>query len=34
MKILTYKHGGETVVGVLKNDGSEVVPGFNYLGWL
>ena len=25
MKILTYKHGGETAVGVLKNDGSEVV---------
>lgn len=24
MKILTYKHGGETAVGVLKNDGSEV----------
>ena len=31
MKILTYKHGGETAVGVLKNDGSEVVP-VNYLG--
>ena len=31
MKVLTYKHGGETAVGVLKNDGSEVVP-VNYLG--
>ena len=31
MKILTYKYGGETAVGVLKNDGSEVVP-VNYLG--
>lgn len=31
MKVLTYRHGGETAVGVLKNDGSEVVP-VNYLG--
>lgn len=31
MKFLTYKHGGETAVGVLKQDGTEVVP-VNYLG--
>ena len=31
MKVLTYRYGGETAVGVLKNDGSEVVP-VNYLG--
>lgn len=31
MKILTYSHGGEMSVGVLKEDGSEVVP-VNYLG--
>lgn len=31
MKILTYSHGGTTAVGVLKNNGSEVVP-VNYLG--
>ena len=30
MKIMTYSHGGETAVGVLKNDGSQVVP-VNYL---
>ena len=31
MKILTYKHGGETAVGVIKNDCSEQEPQ-NYLG--
>lgn len=31
MKILTYKYCGEVAVGVLKNDGFEVVP-VNYLG--
>lgn len=30
MKVLTYSHNGQTAVGVLKNDGSEVVP-VNYL---
>lgn len=30
MKVLTYSHGSEIAVGVLKNDGSEVVP-VNYL---
>ena len=32
MKLLTYSHGSEYAVGVLKNDGSEVVP-VNYLGF-
>lgn len=32
MKLLTYTHAGAEAVGVLKNDGSEVVP-VNYLGW-
>lgn len=32
MKVLTYSHGGETAVGVLKKDGSQVVP-VNYLGF-
>lgn len=32
MKLLTYTHAGAENVGVLKNDGSEVVP-VNYLGW-
>ena len=32
MKFLTYSHGSEYAVGVLKNDGSEVVP-VNYLGF-
>lgn len=32
MKLLTYSHAGASGVGVLKNDGSEVVP-VNYLGW-
>lgn len=31
MKVLTFKRGGRVEVGVLKNDGSEVVP-VNYLG--
>ncbi|MBR4015368.1 MAG: fumarylacetoacetate hydrolase family protein [Anaerotignum sp.] len=31
MKVLTYSHGGEMAVGVLKNDGTEVVP-VHYLG--
>ncbi|MBR3992986.1 MAG: fumarylacetoacetase, partial [Anaerotignum sp.] len=30
MKLLTYSYGNEIAVGVLKNDGSEVVP-VNYL---
>ena len=30
MKVLTYSHGGDIAVGVLKNDGSQVVP-VNYL---
>lgn len=30
MKIMTYSHGGDIAVGVLKNDGLEVVP-VNYL---
>lgn len=30
MKVLTYSHNGQTAVGVLKNNGSEVVP-VNYL---
>ncbi len=32
MKLLTYTHAGTEAVGVLKNDGTEVVP-VNYLGW-
>lgn len=32
MKLLTYSHAGASGVGVLKNDGSEVVP-VNYLSW-
>ena len=32
MKLLTYTYAGNEAVGVLKNDGSEVVP-VNYLGW-
>ena len=32
MKLVTYSHGSEYAVGVLKNDGSEVVP-VNYLGF-
>lgn len=32
MKLLTCTYAGNEAVGVLKNDGSEVVP-VNYLGW-
>ena len=32
MKVLTYSHNGTTEVGILKNDGSQVVP-VNYLGF-
>lgn len=32
MKLLTYSYAGAEAVGVLKNDGSAVVP-VNYLGW-
>lgn len=31
MKILTYTHGGHTSIGILKKDGTAVVP-INYLG--
>lgn len=31
MKILTYIHGGHTAIGILKKDGTAVVP-INYLG--
>ncbi len=32
MKLLTYSHNGDLAVGVLKNDGSQVVP-VHYLGF-
>ena len=32
MKLLTYSHNGELAVGVLKKDGSQVVP-VHYLGF-
>lgn len=32
MKLLTYTYGGQTAVGVLKDDASEIIP-VNYLGF-